>query len=132
MPSFSDLSLQRLDTCHQDLQRVFLEVIKHRDCTILCGHRGRTEQDAAYTSGKSKTPWPMSKHNTSPSLAVDVMPWYAEEPHVRWDMSNKAVSHELREFAGFVLGVAKGLGINLRWGGHFKSFFDGPHYELSD
>lgn len=130
MPSFSDSSLQRLDTCHPDLQRVFLEVVKHRDCTILCGHRGKTEQDQAFTTGKSTTPWPKSKHNASPSLAVDVMPWYSTEPRVRWDMTNPATSHELREFAGFVLGVAAGMGVKLKWGGHWRRFFDGPHYEL--
>lgn len=132
MPSFSQRSLDKLNTCDQRIQRVFLEVIKHRDCMVIEGHRGKTAQDAAFNSGMSKTPWPRSKHNRSPSLAVDVMPWYPEAPHIRWDMNNPKSSHELREFAGFVLGVAAGMGIDLRWGGHWRSFFDGPHYELGE
>lgn len=130
MPSFSRSSLDRLSTCDLRLQRVFEEVIKHRDCSILEGHRGKEAQDQAFNTGKSKTPWPKSNHNASPSRAVDVMPWYPEAPHIRWDMNDKKTSHELREFAGFVLGVAAGMGIKLRWGGHFRSFFDGPHFEL--
>jgi peptidoglycan LD-endopeptidase CwlK len=26
--------------------------------------------------------------------------------------------------------AAKELGVSIRWGGDFKSFFDGPHFEL--
>lgn len=132
MPSFSRASLDRLSTCDLRLQRVFEEVIKHRDCSILEGHRLKEAQDRAFTTGKSKTPWPNSKHNASPSKAVDAMPWYPEAPHIRWDMNDRKTSHELREFAGFVLGVAAGMGIKLRWGGHFRSFFDGPHFELME
>ena len=27
---------------------------------------------------------------------------------------------------------AAGLGIGIRWGGDFNSFYDGPHFELYD
>ena len=47
MPSFSQRSLDRLATCHPDLNRLFTEVVKHFDCTVLCGHRGQEEQDKA-------------------------------------------------------------------------------------
>lgn len=128
MPSFSNRSIARLSTCDYRLQRVFNEVIRHRDCTILEGYRGKEKQDEAYNSGRSKVKFPNSNHNKNPSKAVDVMPWFKNKPHVRWDMDKG----ELREFAGFVLGVAAGMGITLRWGGHFRGFFDGPHYELME
>lgn len=120
MPSFSKQSLDRLTTCDIRLQELFLEVIKHRDCSILEGHRPKDRQDQAVADGKSKTPWPNSKHNKSPSLAVDVMPY-----PIDWNDKPRLI-----EFAGFVQGIAAGMGIGIRWGGHFKSFFDGPHWEL--
>jgi peptidoglycan L-alanyl-D-glutamate endopeptidase CwlK len=36
------------------------------------------------------------------------------------------------EFAGFVKGIAVPLGIKVKWGGDFKTFFDGAHWELED
>ena len=39
MPKFSQRSKDRLNTCHEDLVRLFTEVIKHYDCTILEGQR---------------------------------------------------------------------------------------------
>jgi len=130
MPSFSQLSQDRLSTCDIRLQAIFNRVIRHVDCTILEGHRGQEAQDAAYAAGRSKVKWPNSRHNANPSLAVDVMPWYADPPHIRWDTSDPKTSHELREFAGFVKGVAAAMQIPIRWGGNFQSFFDGPHWEL--
>lgn len=132
MPSFSTQSQARLSTCDFRLQRIFNEVIKHIDCTIIEGHRNKERQDAAYNAGKSKVKWPNSKHNKSPSLAVDVMPWYKDKPHIRWDISDKQTAIELHRFAGFVQGVAAGMGIPIKWGGSFNNFFDGPHYELTD
>ena len=74
MPLFSQTSKARLSTAHPDLQRLFNEVVKHWDCTIVCGHRGKEEQDKAFAEGKSKVKWPNGRHNKLPSLAVDVMP----------------------------------------------------------
>jgi peptidoglycan L-alanyl-D-glutamate endopeptidase CwlK len=92
----------------------------------LCGHRGREEQEQAFATHRSKSHYGQSRHNYTPSLAVDVMPWYPDEPHVRW-----GELQELREFANFVMGAAAGMGIQIRWGGTFTNFFDGPHYELT-
>jgi hypothetical protein len=35
----------------------------------------------------------------------------------------------MEAFSRLVLSVATALEINLAWGGHWQSFFDGPHYE---
>jgi len=64
-----------LSTVHTDLQDVFLEVIKHIDCTILCGHRDEEEQNNAFHEGKSKLKYPQSDHNKAPSLALDGAPY---------------------------------------------------------
>lgn len=116
---FGANSQRRLHSCNLQLQLLFKEVIKYRDCSVLCGHRDKTAQDAAYPE-YSHVQWPDSTHNTYPSLAVDVVPY-----PVNWD-DIKA----FHEFSGFVMGVAATMDIKIRWGGHFNGFFDGPHYEL--
>ena len=55
MPKFSEQSKARLATCHPDLQRVFNEVIKHVDCTIIEGVRSINTQKEYVRTGKSKT-----------------------------------------------------------------------------
>ena len=115
MPYFGRRSTARLNTCSPNLQRLWREVIKHRDCTILEGHRGKRAQDAAYAAGNSKRQWPDGRHNTWPSKASDVGPW----PFPAWNDAE-----EFRRFAHFVLGVAAVLGIPIRWGGDWDGDWD--------
>ena len=130
MPRFSRRSSSRLASCDEKLQRVFKEVIKHFDCTILVGHRGKSEQDEKFRQGLSKVKFPNSKHNSKPSNAVDVAP-YPIDWHDRERFSY---------FAGYVQGIAKSMDINLRWGGDWNkdtevkdnNFDDLPHFELTD
>jgi hypothetical protein len=132
MPNFSASSNEKLNAAHPELQRLFTEVVKHFDCTVVCGFRGKAEQDMAVAGGNSKTPWPTSKHNKQPSLAVDVMPY-----PVDWSGSKESIER-VTLFAGFVLGVASQLGIKIKWGHDWnsdtvpdsKGFVDRPHYEL--
>ena len=120
MPSFSKTSIAKLETCHPELQRLFLEVVKTTDCTVICGHRGARDQMLAYETRHSKVKWPLSPHNQTPSMAVDVGPY----PLV-W------TEHETFDsLAEVVLETAKRLGIKVRWGGHFKTLIDKPHWEL--
>ncbi len=130
---FGTTSLARLDTCHPDLQQLMYEVIQHIDCSIVCGHRDKTDQDAAVAAKKSKAPWPTSKHNTIPSRAVDVMPWYPGG--IRW-----TDTEGLYFFVGMVKGIATQMNIKIRigidWDGdndmHDQDFVDGPHIELEE
>jgi len=128
MAFFSEDSKQKLATCDPALQSLFSEVIKHFDCKIICGHRGEKEQNAAFSAGKSKVKYPKSKHNSSPSVAADVMPY-----PIDWKDLNR-----IRYFAGFVMGVAAQMGISLRWGGDWdmdtdlsdNKFNDLVHFEV--
>ena len=54
MPKFSKRSLDNLATADIRLQNLFNEVIKFYDCTVICGHRGKEDQDRAYREKKSK------------------------------------------------------------------------------
>lgn len=126
---FSARSQSRLNTCHPDLIRLFEAVIADgHDCTVIEGHRGKDAQDEAFRTGKSKKQWPNGKHNSTPSQAVDVMPfpidWVNRAQHVA--------------FAKAVFAKADELGIKVRWGGDFNmdgnwtndSLIDRPHWEL--
>ena len=133
MPKFGQRSASNLATAHPDLQRLFNEVIKTYDCTILCGYRNEEDQNKAYHEGRSKIKYPNGKHNKQPSEAVDVAPWFAEKPNIRWEDKEK-----FYHFAGYVQAVADQLNIKIRWGGnwdsddelHDQTFFDLPHFEL--
>lgn len=126
MPSFSKRSAERLATCHPSLQKVFNEVIKTNDCTIICGARTLAEQQAAFKGGFSKLDGikKKSKHQISKeqplSLAVDALPY-----PIDW---NDKKGHD--EFAKIVKAVANRLGVKIKWGGDFKNFRDAPHWEL--
>lgn len=45
------------------------------DLSVICGHRGEAEQNAAYAAGKSKKRWPESGHNKQPAKAFDFLPY---------------------------------------------------------
>ena len=75
MPRFGKRSRENLSTCHEDLQKVFNEVIKHVDCSVLEGHRDERTQEKLFSEGKTKVHYPMGRHNTEPSRAVDVVPY---------------------------------------------------------
>jgi len=131
MPEFSAKSMAKLSTVHEELQLLFMQVVVHMDCTIIEGYRDQRTQNEYYAIKKSKLLWPESKHNTSPSLAVDVAP-YLPGKGVSWD------SKQCYLLAGFVKAKAAELGIKIRWGGDWDSdndlsdqtFNDLVHYEL--
>lgn len=145
MPSFSSASLDRLATCHSDLRALFHAVVQGWDCTILEGKRTETQQQKNVERGVSKTL--NSKHVyplDGPSHAVDVAPW-----PLRWPTRPRDGSAAEREryvkdvsrfyyFAGYVLGIAAQMGIDIGHGGdwdsdrdiHDQSFDDLVHFEL--
>lgn len=130
MPRYSKRSKERLATSVVLLQKLFNEVIKHVDCSILEGHRGKERQNKLYDKGLTKVRYPDGRHNASPSKAVDVTPY-----PVDWDDRERQTL-----FAGFVLGIARGMGIKLRWGGDWdmdfkvmdNRFDDFSHFEIRD
>ncbi len=134
MPIFNDASFSKLSTCHIDLQRIFFEVIKTFNCTVLEGHRGQEAQDKAFADGKTQLKWPNGNHNATPSNAVDVAPCPLDWNNMK----------EFCFFAGFVKGVATCLKAegkithSIRWGGDWNGnndlddnkFNDLVHFEL--
>jgi len=130
MPRFGKKSKEQLATCNEKLRRVFNEVIKTVDCSVLEGHRNQDRQDSLYEEGKTKVKYPHGRHNEFLSRAADVVPY-----PIDWDDRER-----FHLFAGFVLGTAKQMGIDLRWGGDWNinwfvddnKFDDFPHFELTE
>jgi peptidoglycan LD-endopeptidase CwlK len=131
MPSFGTRSRRRLSTCHPDLQQLFNAIVAVYDCTILEGARGKYRQNKLFAQGDSKVEYPNGRHNKKPSNAVDAAPW----PIPEWE--DEKVFYF---FAGVVKGIARSMGIKIRWGGDWDSdndlndqtFNDLIHFELID
>ena len=130
MPRFSVRSQNNLGTCHSDLRRIFEEVIKEFDCTVLCGYRNEVDQEKAFAEGRTKVHFPRSKHNHFLSIAVDVVPY-----PIDWDNIER-----FKELAKHVHAVADRFGIAVRHGADWnrngiytdEKFVDWPHWELVD
>lgn len=126
MPKFSKASAAKLATCHPDLQKIFNEIIKTHDCTIICGARTLEEQQKAFRGGFSKIDGitKKSEHQISEekplSTAIDVLPypinWNDEKSHVNFARAVKATAEHFK--------------IRIEWGGDWKTFKDRPHYQL--
>lgn len=129
MPELSQKSLNKLNQCHPDIQRVMLEVIKTCDFTVIEGYRTKEDQDAMFYKSTSRVKWPNSKHNALPSKAIDIWPWPVPR---KKDGSLDSDSPAWDTLAGVVLEKAEQLGINLVWGGNWSSLVDKPHFELKD
>ncbi len=132
MASFGRTSLARLAGCDPRLQEIMTRAIGVLDFTILCGHRGKLEQDRAFVEGRSKARYGQSKHNTTPSRAVDIAPY-----PIDWDDMEAFVL-----LAGVIKAIAHDLGYAdiIRWGGDWDSddrmrderFRDYPHFEIKE
>jgi len=75
MYKYSKSSLNKLKTCHDDLQEIFKDAIRIYDITVISGHRGKKGQNELYKEGFSRVKFPDSKHNRVPSRAIDAAPY---------------------------------------------------------
>ena len=111
-------SLQNLSGVHPDLVAVVKLAISKttQDFTVLEGIRNINRQRELVKTGKSTTM--NSRHLTG--HAVDLAPW-----PISWDWEYfYPIADAMKE-------AAEELDVNLEWGGDWKSFPDGPHYQLS-
>ena len=116
----SQRSLDRMQGVDERLVRVVKRAIEITtvDFAVTEGLRNIERQRELVAKGFSKTM--NSKHLRG--LAVDVAALV--DGKVTWEKKPyHAIADAMKQ-------AAKELGINIRWGGDFKSFFDGPHFEL--
>ena len=116
----SQRSLDRLAGVDKDLVAVVKRAIEitEVDFGITEGIRTLDRQEELYKKGLSKTM--KSKHLIG--RAVDVVAYV--DGKVSWE---KEYYHTI---ATAMKSAATELNVNIKWGGDFKSFFDGPHFEL--
>lgn len=110
-------SRSKLQGVHPHLVMVVERAIEisEQDFTVLEGLRSKERQQELYNTGKSKTL--NSRHLTG--HAVDLAPW-----PISWDWD------KFYPIADAMKQAADELGIGIEWGGDWKSFPDGPHFQL--
>jgi len=113
-------SLMRLEGVHPDLVRVVKKAaaLSDLDFTVLEGLRTVERQKQLVKQGASKTM--NSRHITG--HAVDLAPMIGGK--VSWDWP---LYHRL---AKVVKAAAADENVPITWGGGWRTFRDGPHWEL--
>ena len=113
-------SLSRLEGVHPDLVRVVKKAaaMSSLDFTVLEGLRTPARQKQLYDQGATKTM--NSRHITG--HAVDLAPMLGGTVRCDWPLY-----HQLAEV---VKAAAKAENVPIQWGGDWRTFKDGPHWEL--
>lgn len=121
MFKLSQRSLNNLKGVDEDLVAVVKRAIEitEIDFGVTEGIRTLDRQKELYKKGLSKTM--KSKHLIG--RAVDLVAYV--DGKVTWDKQPYHIIALAMERAAIELQVG------IRWGGDFKSFFDGPHFELN-
>jgi len=114
-------SISRLQDVHPDLVRVVKRaaVMSDLDFTVLEGKRSLDRQKALVKNGASKTL--NSRHLTG--HAVDIAPMIGGT--VSWDWP---LYHRLAKTVKAAAAIEK---VSVTWGGDWRTFKDGPHWELA-
>ena len=105
---------------HPDIIKVVTRALEISviDFTVIEGLRTLERQKVLYAAGATKTL--KSRHLTG--HAVDLAPYI--NGSIRWDWPL------FYKIADAMKAASKELGIPLEWGGDWKSFKDGPHWQL--
>lgn len=113
-------SQSRLEGVHPSLVAVVERAIQltEVDFTVLEGVRSKERQQVLFNKGATTTM--NSRHLTG--HAVDLGAWV--DGGVRWDWPL------YYKIADAMKQAAEELNIPIEWGGDWKSFKDGPHYQL--
>jgi len=128
MSKFGKQSIEQLETLHPDLRALLIHAVDVIDFTVLEGHRDVETQNRYFSEGKSKLRFPESKHNSFPSMAVDIAPY-----PINWKDEKRFYF-----LAGALKAFANRHGRVIRWGGDWDSdnnfndqtFNDLVHFEL--
>lgn len=117
----SNKSKQKLDGVHPDLIAVVKAAISISavDFVVLEGLRTAARQKSLYAAGASTTL--NSRHLTG--HAVDLGAWVDKQVDWSWPLYSK--------IAEAMKTAAADLSISIVWGGDWKKFKDGPHFELN-
>lgn len=114
-------SLSRLNGVHGDLVKVVKRAISisEIDFTVLEGMRSVSRQEMLVATGASTTM--NSRHLTG--HAVDLGAWVDGEVSWHWPHYHK-IADAMKQ-------AAEELDVKIDWGGDWKKFPDGPHFQLN-
>lgn len=121
MYSLGVRSKARLKGVHPDLVKVVEKAIHLTtvDFTVLEGVRDAVRQKKLVESGASQTM--NSRHLTG--HAVDLGAWVDDQVDWSWPLYHK-INTAMQE-------ASKLVGVPIEWGGNWRTFKDGPHFQLS-
>jgi peptidoglycan LD-endopeptidase CwlK len=135
MKAFDDVSKRRLIGVHPDMIRVMTAALQVAPFPfrVIDGLRTLERQRELVRIGKSKTM--NSRHLPHPSdglsRAVDIVPLVDLDGDGRIETDELFNWPQLRKLAAIIKAEAARLGIAIEWGGDWKSFPDGPHWQLT-
>lgn len=117
---FSNASMKALEGVHPDLVLVARRALELTtiDFRVTCGLRTVEEQQQLLAAGKSTTM--KSRHLTG--HAIDVVALVYNRVTWDWDYY-ELIAQAFKQ-------ASSELGIPIEWGGDWKSFRDGPHFQL--
>ena len=120
MYSLGVRSKARLKGVHPDLVKVVEKAIQLTtvDFTVLEGVRDLIRQKKLVESGASQTM--NSRHLTG--HAVDLGAWVDDQVDWSWPLYHK-INAAMQE-------ASKLVGVPIEWGGNWRTFKDGPHFQL--
>ena len=125
MFSLGPQSKMRLRGVHPDLIKVVERAIQITtvDFTVLEGVRDPLRQKKLVEAGASQTM--NSRHIPGAdgyAKAVDLGAWVDDQVDWSWPLYHK-IADAMKE-------AAKQVGVPIEWGGDFRTFKDGPHFQL--
>lgn len=126
--SLGNTSKKRLSGVHPDLVAVVKRAIQitDQDFSVLEGLRSEERQRYLYRKGSTTTL--NSRHLTGHAVDLGPYPWGAD---LDGDgIHNGADWDNYYPIAAAMKLAAQELGIVVEWGGDWKSFKDGPHWQL--
>ncbi len=121
MFNLSKRSKGRLEGVHPDLVKVILRAIELTEIDFMVVEGVRTLETQKEYLKKGATTTLRSRHLTG--HAVDLGAYVAGTVRWEWPLYDK--------IAVAVKQSAAEAGVAVEWGGNWKSFKDGPHFQLS-
>jgi peptidoglycan L-alanyl-D-glutamate endopeptidase CwlK len=119
--SLTDRDRRRLAGVHPDIVRVVERAAREGGVRFIVteGLRTMDRQSELVRAGRSQTM--RSRHLTGHAVDLAVLD---DAGAARWDKPAYVA------LAAAMKAAAKAEGVTLEWGGDWRSFFDGPHFQL--
>lgn len=129
-------SLRELETIDQALARCAGWALTRSRYDLMAreGRRGRDAQEAYFRAGLSRARYGESAHNAeppAPARAIHLIPIpLTRKPDGSVDWSDRRWLDACAETSGLMRAAGFVMGVEIVWGGSWRSLYDPCHYEL--